>query len=225
MDEPRVAAEQPHPVAHNVEGGLPLPGRLARRLCLRDLEIPLLQLLVSSARLLLEFPAAELGAEPDPEHGKIAGLGNVVVGAGVETLEDGLAFPQACQHDHRDRAPGGRRLDAPAHLVPGHFRHHQIEQNAVHRAALEQRQRLGARTGRHHVVVVLPQFLGHHMKVSRAVIDSQNGRLGPASLAAAAALCQLLGPDDHLLPVIGLARILIGPNAQFSELPRDLRFG
>ena len=124
--------------------------------------------------LVLELLAPDLRAHARPQHVEVARLGDVVVGAGAETLDHRCAILDRGQHDDGNVAHARRGLDAPAGLLAADARHQQVEQNAVDRLDGEQLERLLAGAGENHLVAVRAQGVGELLQIGVAVVDREH---------------------------------------------------
>src|ERR1700722_5277366 len=98
-------------------------------------------------------------------------LGDVVVGAELEPddLVDLLGLGR--QHDDRHRAAAPQ---LPADLEPIDPRQHQVEHDEVERLLVEALQRLAAVGRLHHVVALLPQWVGEQGLDRLLIVDEQD---------------------------------------------------
>jgi len=89
-----------------------------------------------------------------------------------------------------------RCLDSRAGLLAAHAGHHEIEQNAVHGLDGEQLDRLLAVARWNDVVPLLPQSVGEHVEVRRAVIHGED-LLGTQKARGFLARDAHAGPAEH----------------------------
>ncbi len=131
------------------------------------------ELLADTAVLILEVFAAELSAQAGLENVEVGGLGNVVVGAGVDAFDHRIPIVARREHDEGDVAPFGSLFDALARVLAGQSRHDEVEQNAVHRLSREEFQRLLAGACHDHMVTFPAKLATELLKVGVAVVDGE----------------------------------------------------
>ncbi len=93
--------------------------------------------LVGLAHLFLGPLAVRLNAHPRQGHGEIHGLGDVVVRAQAQGVDDVAAVCLAGDHDHRQGVLRIVFTDAAQHLQTIQVRHHHVEQHHVERLAFD----------------------------------------------------------------------------------------
>ena len=123
--------------------------------------------------------AAQQRAQPGEQLLEGEGLGEVVVGPGVEALDpvaDGVA---GGEHEDGYVVPGGpqraRRLD------PVESRHHHVHHDHVRVAGPEDGERLGAVGGQRDVVPVELQRAAQRVAHGAVVVDDEHAGLGEVS--------------------------------------------
>ena len=103
-----------------------------------EILIGLAQPLIGQRNLLLCAPAAELRIDARQRYRKIHRLGDIVVRALLERIDDVVALRFGRNHDHRQ---GGSRFSAANALEGLHSvdaRHHHVEENEIERALFDQ---------------------------------------------------------------------------------------
>ncbi len=133
-----------------------------------------LQLAVGEAHLLLGAFAGDLGLDPGQGHGEVDRLGEIVVGAKVQRLDDVLALGLGRGHDHRESRRGVVEPDAPEHVTPVHIPHHHVEQHEVERLARDQGEAGFAAVGLHDLIAAALQTTGEDRPVVRNVVHDED---------------------------------------------------
>ena len=82
------------------------------------------------------------------QRGVVDGLGQEIVGAGIEPLHAVARLVERRHHDDRNMSGHGRVLEPPAHLEAVHAGHHHVEQDDVAQALLAERDARPARSWR-----------------------------------------------------------------------------
>ena len=137
------------------------------------------QLPLALFQLFLQPLDAQHRANPRLELGELDGLGDVVVGARLESFDLALRRVERGLHDDRNEGQSRILLDAPRHLVSIDARHHHVEENQVGRRRMNTLQRLFAVA---RAVDFIPPRLepsAKQLDVVLVVVDYQNagGRL------------------------------------------------
>jgi hypothetical protein len=88
-----------------------------------------LQLPVPTHQLEAHAPDAEEHLDPRDQLVRVERLGDVIVGADFQAHDHVPGGILGGQHDHRDVTPLLVGLQAAAHLVPIHPRHHHVQQD------------------------------------------------------------------------------------------------
>ena len=115
---------------------------------------------------------------PHPRH-QLAGaerLGDVVVGADLQSAHAVRLLAARRQHDDRLAARGGLAPDLPAHFEPGDERQHPVEDDQVRLAFLDRRQPFLAVDGDRHAVALFFEVVAQQLDQCRLVFDNQNMR-------------------------------------------------
>ena len=119
---------------------------------------------------------AQQGAQPGQQLGQREGLGQVVVGPGVEALDPVAHGVAGGEHEDGDVVAG--RAQGAGRLEPAEPRHHHVHHDDVGPLGPDGGQRLGAVGGEHDVVAVelqaAPQRLAHRL----VVVDDEDAVLG-----------------------------------------------
>ena len=90
----------------------------------------------------------EAGVDARPQQHRIEGLGQVVLGARLDTADDAVDLVDGRDHDHRHPVHPRVGLEARQHLEAVHVRHHQVEEDQIEILGLHLRQRLAPAIGR-----------------------------------------------------------------------------
>ncbi len=115
--------------------------------------------------------AAQMGADAGQQFLNAEGLGDVVVGAGVEGLDLGALVVAHGEDQHRS---GELSADGAADLDAAHAGHHQVGDDQVGRPVLEDAQALLGIVGGAHVVALRGERGAQHARNLRFVVDDQN---------------------------------------------------
>jgi hypothetical protein len=116
----------------------------------------------------------EQGAHPGDQLAGAEGFGEVVVGAQVEALEQGVFVGPGGQHEY-GQAPALRRLaDGTADLLASDVRQHQVEHQQLGPAFAPGGQAASAVAGLGHGVAGVLQVRSCHLAYPRLVVDHQH---------------------------------------------------
>ncbi len=95
------------------------------------------QFFVGRRHLLLGAPAAQLRVDPCQRHCEIDGLGNVIVGALLERIDNIVAFRFGGDHDDRQCGRGFPATNTLERFHSVDARHHDVEENEIERVVLD----------------------------------------------------------------------------------------
>ncbi len=198
-------------------------GEDARRPLLGRGELAVEQFFAIGAVFVLELLAPNLREDARAQHFEFAGFGDVVVGAGAQPFEHGVAVVMRGQKDQRDVAHAGRGLDPDAGFLAAHARHDEVHQDAVDRLHREQIQRLLARARQRHFIAFGPQRRGELVEIGEAVVHGENLA---RSAEAGDRLDRPVGEPAHHrrqprqddVHVVVLAHEGVGPGLEGTEL-------
>ena len=129
-------------------------------------------------RLMVAQPlAAQRRVDAGLEQGRIERLGNVILGAELDRLDDVLQVLGSRDDDDADMAQPRVGAHAAQHLEAVDLRHHDVEQHEIDVLALELVQRLAA-VGRldHALIALALQPTGERIAVVLDVVDDQDQR-------------------------------------------------
>ena len=104
----------------------------------------------------------------------IHGLGQEVVGPGLEPADPLLRGIEGGHHHHGQDPRGGVVADLATHLVPAHLRHHHVQEHQVGRFLLHLEERLGPRGGRCHGIALRLEQVGQQLDVLGQIVDDQD---------------------------------------------------
>src|SRR5262249_12734901 len=105
--------------------------------------------LVHPVVFVLVVLAAELRPQARLQDGELARLGDEVIGARRERVEDRLLVVPPGQHEDRNRPPCDAGLDALARELTREARQHHVKQDAVDATARERGKRFLSRSREH----------------------------------------------------------------------------
>ena len=136
----------------------------------------LLQCTAQLGQLIPQALDPQQRADTGEQLGLMDGLGQEVVGPGVEAFHALLAGIE--RGHHHDRQHGGGRVlaDRATHVVAAHARHHDVEQDEVRRVALDHAERLGAGGGGERGVAARGEDVGQQLDVAGRVVDDEDAR-------------------------------------------------
>ena len=135
-----------------------------------DDDVTVVEAIVGQARA----DAAEHGADAGDQLAHREGLGQIVVGAGVEAA-DAIAFlATRGQHDDRHVAGLGLAADATADLDPRQFGQHPVQQNQIGQTLLDLQHPLFAIGGDHDAIAFLFKVVGQEGRQGVLVFHHQN---------------------------------------------------
>ncbi len=146
VDQPGRQSEAFHDAGHGAVQDLLQPERPVDR---QRHGVQRLQLPVPTHQLEAHAPDAEKHLDPRDQLVGVERLGDVVVGADLQTHDHVPGGILGGQHDHRDVPPLLVGLQAAAHLVPVHPRHHHVQQDQVDGMLRDAAERLVARMADH----------------------------------------------------------------------------
>ena len=118
--------------------------------------------------------ALERGRHAGAQQDRVDGLGEVVVGAGLDAMDRALDLAEGRHDDDRQRGRGRRRLDAPQHLDAAQPRHQQVEQHEVVAGRLQQFQRALAVVAARDLVAVAAEAARQQVERRGVVVDEQH---------------------------------------------------
>ena len=136
----------------------------------------LLQRAVRLLELGVERLDPQQRAHPRQQLGLVDRLGEEIVGAGFDALDTLFAGVECGDHHHRQDPPGGSFADAPAHLVAGHARHHDVEQDQVGLGVRHLLERFGAGGCGDDLVAFYGEQIRQQLDVARRVVDDEDLR-------------------------------------------------
>ena len=125
------------------------------------------------------FGAAQHGADAGQQFARVAGLGEVVVGAELQPDDAVGVLAHGREHDDR-RAFADREAATDGQAVLA--RQHDVEHDQVDRAAVQGLLHLAGVAGGFDLVAVLAQEVGHDVADARIVVDHQNAGAGGPGL-------------------------------------------
>ena len=99
-----------------------------------------------------------------------------VVGPGVDTADAVFRAIEGGHHDDRDVVQLGIVLEAPAHLITVHARHHDIQKDEIGRHFRDFLQRFKAVASRLDFVIFSGQFRFEKLHVERLIVNNQDAR-------------------------------------------------
>jgi hypothetical protein len=117
---------------------------------------------------------AHEAAHPAEQGGVVHGLGQEVVGPGVEAAQAVRGLVEGRDHHHRDMGRERVVLEVPADLEPVHAGHHHVEQDEVAEALLADRDRVPAIHGRERVEIFQAELRLQKPDVREQIIDDQD---------------------------------------------------
>ncbi len=126
--------------------------------------------------------AAHHGAQPRGELAQAERLGDVVVGAAVETAHPVGLLAARGQHDDRQGAGLRRAADLATNLDPRDQRQHPVEQYDVRPVLGDAHQRFFAIRGLADLETLLFEVVAQQGDERRLILDDQHERLGHASV-------------------------------------------
>ena len=159
----------------------------------------------------LPIEGAQQRADPDGELRDVVGLGQEIVGAGLEG-EDPVDLARLSAHDE-DRDPRGRRVlaDQAHEAEPGEVRQRQLEQHEVDALGCERVQRLPCR-GRTDAARALAQALRGVSERCGLRVDDEDP-FEPAVLVIACGGLAALHIQHETSEIIGRVNAFLGFNA------------
>ncbi len=116
----------------------------------------------------------EEGAHARSQLGHVDGLGEKVVGPGVEPLDALARGVEGGDHDHGEHGVLGIGADPPAHLVAVHPRHHHVEENEIGTLRLDLIEPFLSRGGGDGLVSLRGEQIHEHLHVVRGVVDDED---------------------------------------------------
>ena len=149
----------------------------------------------------LQLPPRQLRAQPRERDGEVDRLGDVVVGAKAERLDDRVAVLLAGNHDDRQVGRRGALPQAPQHLEAAHGRHLDVEQDQVEGALCDRLDRGGTVPDGDRVVPVPPQTAREDLAAHFLVVNDEHLRLRHDSAGPSAGTARhRIGPARRVLP-------------------------
>jgi hypothetical protein len=124
---------------------------------------------------------AERGADAGDELRHLEGLGDVVVGAGLEPDDDVDRVGPGGEHHDRHRRGGA---DRPAHLEPVEAGQHHVEHDRVRPLGAEAGEALVAGRGGEHLEAGGGEAAGRELTDRRVVLDEQDAGVHAVSISA-----------------------------------------
>jgi hypothetical protein len=131
--------------------------------------------LLAGAKIFDRLLVRQVRVDPRERHREVDRLGQVVVRAELEGLNDVGALRARGDHDDRKLGLGTCAPQLAEHLEPAHARHLDVEQDEVVRIVRDQGQRGRTVLRDGDDVASLPQAPRQHVPVRLAVIDDEKG--------------------------------------------------
>src|SRR6266487_4242235 len=123
---------------------------------------------------LVETLLRQCGVDPSAQENRIEGLGEVILGADLDTADDSVDLVDRRDHDHRHVLKHGIALQSLEHRDAVELGHDDVEQDNVERILAQDLERLLAVCRGADPVALLLEAAGQEHPVERVVVDDED---------------------------------------------------
>ena len=138
------------------------------------------KLLVHVMDLLFRALSIELRDHAGERNGEVDRLGDVIIGAAVQRINDVFALALGGNHDDRQGARRVFRANLRQDLEPGDVRHHDVQQDKVESLPLDQIQCCDPTVGLGRMEAMALEATPQNLAIFTDIVDDEKPRPSPA---------------------------------------------